>query len=99
VETPRRQEVALLFIEYDVDAEGQIELVALINATEEDGEDPKGEAWLAWRAEHEDRGLGCVGISPEDLQVMEDTEDPGQLLAIVERIILADRATKEEVPS
>jgi hypothetical protein len=30
---------------------------------------------------------------------MEETEDRDELLATVERIILADRATKEEVPS
>lgn len=87
----------MLFIEYDVKEDGEIELVALINATEEAGEDPNGEAWLAWRAEHEDGGMGCVGVPPEDLKVMEETEDPEELLAIVERIILADRATKEEV--
>jgi hypothetical protein len=89
----------LLFIEYDVTPEGGIELVALINAVEEDGQDPDGEAWIAWRSEHEDGGLGSVGISPVDLRVMENTEDPETLLAVVERIILADRATKEQVPS
>jgi hypothetical protein len=88
---------AVLFIEYDVKEDGEIELVALINATEEDGEDPNGEAWLAWRAEHEDGGMGYVGVSPEDLKLMEETEDQDGLLAIVERIILADRAVKEEV--
>ena len=35
----------MLFIEYDVGAEGAIEVVALINAQEENGEDPSGEAW------------------------------------------------------
>ena len=89
----------MLFIEYDVNPHGEIELVALINAIEEDGQDADGEAWLAWRAEHEDGGMGCVGVVPEDLKVMEETEDPDALLAVVERIILADRATKEEVPS
>ena len=74
-------------------------LVALINAVEEDGLDPDGEAWLAWRAEHEDAGMGCVGVPPEDLKTMEETESPDELLDIVERIILADRATKEQVPS
>lgn len=89
----------MLFIEYDVKEDGEIELVALINAVEEDGEDPDGEAWLAWRATHEDKGMGCVGVPPEDLRLMEETEDPEQLLAIVERIILADRTNKEEVSS
>jgi hypothetical protein len=89
----------LLFIEYDVTLDGEIELVALINAVEEEGQDPDGEAWMAWRAEHEDGGMGCVGVFPDDLTLMEQTEDPDVLLAIVERIILADRATKEEVPS
>ncbi|HEY1826414.1 MAG TPA: hypothetical protein VGF87_00255 [Acidimicrobiales bacterium] len=89
----------MLFIEYDVTLDGEIELVALVNAVEEEGQDPDGEAWMAWRAEHEDGGMGCVGVSPDDLGLMEQTEDPDVLLAIVERIILADRATKEEVPS
>jgi hypothetical protein len=89
---------AVLFIEYDVTEKGEIELVALIDAVEEDGDDPDGEAWMAWRAEHEDGGMGCVGVPPEDLTTMEQTEDPDELAAIVERIILADRATKEEVP-
>lgn len=89
----------MLFIEYDVAENGRIELVALINAVEEDGEDSDGEAWMTWRAEHEDAGMGCVGVTQEDLKTMEQTEDPDELAAIVERIILADRATKEEVPS
>lgn len=89
----------MLFIEYDVKEDGEIELVALINATEEDGEDPNGEAWLAWRAEHEDGGMGCVGVPPGDLKVMEETDDPAELVAFVEGLILADRATKEEVLS
>jgi len=89
----------LLFIEYDVNSEGEIELVALINAVEEDGQDPEGEAWLAWRATHDDEGMGCVGVSPAALKAMESTEDPEELLAIVERVILADRASKEEVAS
>lgn len=89
----------MLFIEYDVNPKGEIELVALINAIEEDGQDPDGEAWMAWRMEQEDGGMGCVGVPPDELKVMEETEDPEQLRSIVERIILADRATKEEVPS
>jgi hypothetical protein len=89
----------MLFVEYDVTANGEIELVALINATDEEGEDPDGQAWMAWRAQHEDGGMGCVAVSHEDLKRMEETEEPDELQAIVERIILADRATKEQVPS
>jgi hypothetical protein len=90
----------VLFIEYDVDPEGYIELVALVNATEADGADDDGAAWLAWRrAEFADGGMGCVGVSPADLALLEGTEDPAQLAAIVERIILADRASKEVVGS
>jgi hypothetical protein len=91
--------MTMLFIEYDVNPAGEIELVALINAIEEDGADPDGDHWMAWRAEYEDGGMGCVGVTPADLTLMEDTEDPEALLSIVERIILADRATKEEIPS
>ncbi len=87
----------MLFIEYDVSPHGEIELVALVNAVEEDGEDPDGHAWLAWRATHEDQGLGCAPVLPGDLQAMESTDDPEALRAIVERVILSDRAGKEEV--
>jgi hypothetical protein len=86
----------MLFIEYDVDAHGQIELVALINAIEEDGQDLDGSDWLGWRrAEFDDDGAGCVGVPPEDLAALEATSDPAQIRSIVERIILTDRAGKE----
>jgi hypothetical protein len=90
----------MLFIEYDVDAQGQIELIALINAVEEQGEDEDGGAWLAWRrSEFDDGGLGCVGVTPDELRLMEATDDPEVLRTLVERIVLADRATKEQAPS
>ena len=90
----------MLFIEYDVDPSGEVELVALINAVEEDGRDPDGAAWLAWRStEFEDNAMGCVAVPHDDLTLMEETADHEQLRAIVERIILADRAIKEQVPS
>jgi hypothetical protein len=86
----------MLFIEYDVHPDGEIELVALVNAVDEDGDDPDGSSWLHWRvAEFDDDGLGCVGVSPTELASMEETDDPDQLRAIVERIILADRSAKE----
>jgi hypothetical protein len=85
----------MLFIEYDVDTDGMIEVVGLINAIEENDDDPHGEAWLAWRGSLDDEGMGCVGVWPDDLAVMESTEDPDELNSIVERIILADRAAKE----
>jgi len=89
----------MLFLEYDVTQDGQIELVALINAVEEDDEDPDGEAWLSWRRTREDKGLGCAPVLPEELALMEATESPEELAAIVERVILADRRMKEEVVS
>jgi hypothetical protein len=89
----------VLFIEYDVTADGTIELVALVNAVEEDGQDDDGATWLAWRASHEDAATGWVGVSPADLSAMKPTQDPDELAAIVECVILADRATKEEVAS
>ena len=90
----------MLFIEYDVTASGEIELVALINAVDEDGQDPDGAEWMAWRSgTFEDDGLGCVAVPPAELESMEQTEDPEQLRAMVERIILLDRATKERVGS
>ncbi len=90
----------MLFIEYDVSPTGDIVLVALINAVEEDGADEGGTEWMAWRSsEFDDDGLGSVSVPPDELTRMEQTEDPDQLRAIVERIILADRATKEQEPS
>jgi hypothetical protein len=86
----------VLFIEYDVGADGLIEVVGLINAVEENDEDPSGEAWMAWRASLEDEGTGCVGVSPDDLAEMETTEDSDALAGIVERIILTDRREKEQ---
>jgi hypothetical protein len=86
----------MLFIEYDVCPDGQIELVALINAIEAHGDDPDGAAWLAWRSrEFEDDGLGCAGVSPADLALMEQTEDPDALRVLAERIVLEDRRAKE----
>jgi hypothetical protein len=91
----------MLFIEYDVHPDGQIELVALVNATEEDDQDPSGEAWMEWRSsdEFDDKGLGSVGVQPDDLAELEAATDPEALRSIVERIILQDRALKEELPS
>jgi hypothetical protein len=90
----------VLFIEYDVTSAGAIELVALINAVEENGNDVDGADWLAWRvAAFDDHGMGCVGVPAADLARLEQTEDAGELRAIVERIILDDRATKERGPS
>jgi hypothetical protein len=90
----------VLFIEYDVTPNGEIELVALINAVEEEGQDPDGSTWMSWRSrEFEDDGMGCVAVPPDDLALLEATENAAGLRAIVERIILEDRAGKEAVPS
>ena len=90
----------MLFVEYDVDAQGRIELVALINAVEEQGQDEDGSAWLSWRrSEFDDAGMGCVGVTADELSRLEETADPEQLRAILEAIILADRALKEGAPS
>jgi len=89
----------MLFIEYDVTPEGVVELVALVNAVEEDDADPRGEAWLDWRRSHEDEGMGCTPVDPEQLARMESTVDPDELRSIVEEVILADRRSKEEVVS
>lgn len=89
----------MLFIEYDVTPTGEIELVALINAVEENGDDIDGSDWMTWRAaDFDDDGLGSVGIPAAQLALMEQTDDADQLRAIVERVILADRATKEQRP-
>ena len=86
----------MLFIEYDVDPDGEIEVVALINAVEEEGRDPGGEAWLTWRQRtFDDRGLGCAGVPAEELALLESMDDPREVRSVVERIILADRGSKE----
>jgi hypothetical protein len=36
---------------------------------------------MAWRAEHEDSGMGSAEVPPEDLKLMEKTEDPDELAA------------------
>ncbi|MDE3085970.1 MAG: hypothetical protein KGJ77_04310 [Acidobacteriota bacterium] len=86
----------MLAIEYDVDEDGIVELVALVNAVDEGGDDPEGEAWLAWRRAHDDEGMGCAPVPPAELAAMEATEDPSELRAIVERVVMADRAAKEQ---
>jgi hypothetical protein len=86
----------MLFIEYDVHPGGEVELVALVNAVDEDGHDPDGSSWRQWRVvQFDDDGLGCVGVDPADLALLEQTADPDRLREIVERIILADWSTKE----
>ncbi|MDA8380482.1 MAG: hypothetical protein M0020_06600 [Actinomycetota bacterium] len=87
----------MLAVEYDVTPEGIVELIALINAVEDNGADPDGEAWLAWRKSHDDEGLGCAPIPQADVARMEATDDPVALRTIVENVILADRRSKEEV--
>ncbi len=87
----------MLFIEYDVTVDGEIDVIALINAIEENDEDPDGEAWLAWRCTYDDEGLGCAPVPSGELAEMEATTDPAVLRSIVERVVLADRRTKEVV--
>jgi hypothetical protein len=94
----RRRGGTVLFIEYDVDPEGTIELVALIDAVEEDEQDPDGEAWLAWRRSHEDGGMGCARVPQAYVDAMEAAGTPEDLRALVEGLILADRAAKEPRP-
>ncbi len=87
----------MLFIEYDVTREGEIELVALVNAVEAEGSDPDGEDWMAWRrSTFDDRGMGCAAVPADDLTLLESTRDAEQVRAIVERIVLADRRAKEQ---
>ena len=92
---PTTRGTRVLFIEYDVDGEGVIELVALIGTTvEETGEDPDGAAWMAWR-QPPLHGRPGPGLRRRDgrraKRELERTEDPApRLAAVVERIILAD---------
>jgi hypothetical protein len=85
----------MLIIEYDVDSDGQCEVLALIDAYAEDGHDPDGTLWLEWRRSFEDEGHGCVVVPDEDIRLIDETEDKEELVSIVERVILADRRSKE----
>lgn len=86
----------MLFIEYDVTTDGVVEPVAVIEATESNGDDPNGEAWYQWRRSMEDSGVGCAPLTAEVMAELEGTSDPDRLRAVVERVILADRRSKEE---
>ena len=67
----------MLFVEYDVTPEGEIELVALVNAVEENGEDADGSAWMDWRRdEFDDNGLGSVGVSSDDYEALRNSSPP-----------------------
>ena len=89
----------MLCIEYDVASDGEIELVALVNAVDEDGQDADGSAWMAWRrAEFDDDGWGCAAVPSEALAQMESTDDTAALRDLVEQLVLADRAAKEAAP-
>lgn len=89
----------MLFVEYDVTPDGQIDVVALINAVEAEGRDADGDAWLDWRRRvFDDQGMGCARVAEEDLTLLESTEDADEVRSIVERIILADRRAKERIP-
>ena len=90
----------VLFIEYDVDPDGDIELVALVNAVEEDGQDEDGSAWMAWRSPltsttPDGVAWACRPTTSPRWSPPRTRRGSG---TIVERIILADRAGKEEVP-
>ena len=39
--------------------------------------------------------MGCAPVPAPELDAMEAASDPDELSAIVERVVLADRATKE----
>ena len=85
----------MLIIEYDVDSNGLCEVLALIDATAEDGHDPDGTLWLEWRNSFEDEGHGFVRVPDEDVRLIDGTDDKEELIAIVERVILTDRKSKE----
>jgi hypothetical protein len=55
--------------------------------------------WTGGFAEFDNHGLGCAAGPPGDLALMEQAQDPGRLRSIVERVILADRAAKEQAPA
>ncbi len=85
----------MLFIEYDVLPDGEIELVALVSAVANDGRDPDGAAWMKWRtAEFDDHGLGCVGV--DDVLTSRPIEAPGGRLRLSEMLDVLPVAVLEE---
>lgn len=84
----------MLFLEYDVLKDGMIEVVAVVEAIEEYSEDPHGEAWLNWRRSFQDGGHGCVGISVDELELLDSLEDELEMRLLVEQIILSDHRAK-----
>ena len=89
----------MLCIEYDVASDGKVELVALVNAVDEDGNDADGSAWMAWRrGAFDDDGWGCAAVPSAALAQMESLDDTAALRDLVEQLVLADRAAKQEAP-
>ncbi|MGC8481934.1 MAG: hypothetical protein ACP5PJ_10330, partial [Acidimicrobiales bacterium] len=77
-----------------------IHIVALVNAEEESGEDPDGEAWLAWRRGHEDGGRGCVGVAGNALRALElllEEEHEREFVSEIERIVMEDHNGKAQL--
>ena len=48
------------------------------------------------QSEFDDEGMGCAAVSHVDLGEHGIGRDPDELRSIVERIVLADRAEKEQ---
>ena len=84
----------MLFIEYDVDDAGLIEVIAVIDAFEQDGLDPDASEWIDWRKSFEDAGHGCVGVPVELEEAIDAEQSPTELLDRIEMLILADRSSK-----
>ena len=84
----------MLFIEYDVDDAGLIEVVAVIDAFDEDGLDPDASEWIDWRNSFEDAGHGCVAVPVEIEEAIDAPESPSEVLDRIEMLILADRISK-----
>jgi hypothetical protein len=84
----------MLFIEYDHDDEENVQLIALIDASEENDEDPSGEHWLEWRRSLDDKGIGCCPVTEADNERMDAIADPNELRHFVMGVVRADAAAK-----
>lgn len=54
---------------------------------------------MAWRRTHEDAGMGCAPVPPNQLSRIEEPKTPKSFTRSSRKSSSPDRRTKEEVPS
>lgn len=87
--------MGILVVEYDVLADGAVEIVALISAEEQSGSDPDSLEWLAWRDSVDDARSSYIVMPPDAVAAIDSTEDDEEILAIIERAVVEGHNAKE----